>query len=229
MRWVVGWLVAATLACVSQEQADPPAATQSSQEDSVRTARTTVLFFGTSLTAGYGLEPEQAFPALIQQKAAKVGVPIEAVNAGLSGETSAGALRRIDWVLRRNADIVVLETGANDGLRGLRVDSTKENIQRLIDRIRASLPRAHIMLVQMEALPNLGRTYTRAFHNMYVDLARDNKIALAPFLLDSVAGRASLNQPDGVHPNGKGVQVVAENVWRALEPVIRSMSNSLKD
>ena len=180
----------------------------------------TVLFIGTSLTAGLGLQSGQAYPALVQAKADSAGIPIRAVNAGVSGETSAGALNRIDWVMREPADIVVIETGANDALRALPVSEARANISQILDRVKAAKPHARIFLVQMEAPPNLGRPYTVAFHRMYGDLAREKGVALIPFLLNGVAGIASLNQADGLHPNIQGERIVASTVWKALMPAL---------
>jgi acyl-CoA thioesterase I len=187
------------------------------------TSRKTILFIGTSLTAGLGLDPEDAYPRLIAQKADSLGLPYDVVNAGLSGETSAGALRRVDWLLRGSANVVVLETGANDGLRGLDVDSSKANIRAIVRKIRAVKPGVTILLVQMEAPPNLGDRYTTAFRSMYPDLAREEGLILMPFLLDRVAGVGKLNQNDGIHPNEEGERIVADNVWRALRPVLDSL------
>jgi acyl-CoA thioesterase-1 len=185
--------------------------------------RRTVLMVGTSLTAGLGLEPDDAYPALLQRKADSVGLHVDFVNAGLSGETSAGALRRIDWLLRGPADVVVIESGANDGLRGLNVDSTRANLRAIIGKVKAARPRARILLAQMEAPPNLGAKYTAAFSAMYQDVAKEEGIALMPFLLQGVAGVTRLNQGDGIHPNEEGEQIVASNVWSALEPVLREL------
>jgi acyl-CoA thioesterase-1 len=179
-----------------------------------------VVFVGTSLTAGLGLDPDSAYPALIARKADSAGIRIQVTNAGVSGETSAGALRRIDWVLREPADVVVLETGANDGLRGLRVDSTRANIEGVVERIRAAQPAARVVLVQMEAPPNFGTAYTTEFRAMFPAVAEKYQLTLVPFLLDRVAGVASLNQQDGIHPNEAGERIVAENVWRAIRPVL---------
>ena len=179
--------------------------------------RRTVVFLGTSLTAGLGVEPDEAYPALIQQKIDSAGLPFEVVNAGVSGETSAGALRRTDWLLRQPIDVLVLETGANDGLRALNVDSTKANIQSIISKVMASKPATRIMLVQMEAPPNLGMRYTTSFRAMFPDLARENEVVLLPFLLDGVAGVQALNQGDGMHPSPEGARKVAENLWPALQ------------
>ena len=182
-----------------------------------------VLFFGTSLTAGYGLDPGQAFPSLIQKKADAEGVPIKAINAGLSGETTAGAARRIDWVLRTPADVVVVEAGANDALRGLPPDAAKANLERVIETIRQKQPRAKIVLVQMEAPPNYGAAYTQRFRSIYRDVSQKEHVPLIPFLLNGVAGISRYNQADGVHPNLAGEQIVADNVWRALKPIVAQL------
>src|SRR5215213_2157013 len=184
--------------------------------------RRTILFLGTSLTAGLGLEPDSAFPQMIQRKIDASKLPYQVVNAGVSGETSAGLLRRLDWVLRRQADVVVVETGANDGLRGLPVRATRATIGNVLARIRRERPSAKILLVQMEAPPNLGPEYTSAFHAMFPDLAREHGATLLPFLLEGVAGEPRLNQGDGIHPNNEGEKIVAENVWRVLRPVLKS-------
>ena len=181
---------------------------------------------GTSLTAGLGLDPEDAYPALLQRKADSLGLHVDIVNAGLSGETSAGALRRIDWLLRGPADVVVIESGANDGLRGLNVDSTRANLRAIIGKVKAARPAARILLVQMEAPPNLGAKYTDAFRAMYQDVAKEAGVGVMPFLLQGVAGVTSLNQQDGIHPNERGEQIVANNVWGALEPVLKQLDAS---
>jgi len=181
---------------------------------------------GTSLTAGYGLEPAQAYPAVLQRRADSLGLDVRVVNAGLSGETSAGALRRVDWVLRGPVDAFVLETGANDGLRGLDVDSTRANIEAVLGRVRAARPGAALFLVQMEAPPNLGPEYTRRFREMYPAVARGQGATLLPFLLEDVAGRPGLNQADGIHPTAAGARLVANTLWRALEPVFRRLDAS---
>lgn len=185
--------------------------------------RPVVLFFGTSLTAGAGLEPEQAFPALVERKADSAGLPIKAVNAGLSGETTAGAVRRIDWVLRTPADVIVVETGANDALRGLSPAAAKANIGKIVASIRNRQPGATIVLAQFFAPPNFGNEYTRSFGAIYADVARRENVVLIPFLLEGVAGVSRYNQPDGIHPNVAGGRIVADNVWRALQPVIAQL------
>ena len=180
------------------------------------TAEPTILFIGTSLTAGLGVDPGDAFPAVVGRMLDSAGHPARVINAGVSGETSAGARTRIDWVLRQPADVIVLETGANDGLRGLSVNAARENIQAIIDRIRAKQPSARVLLVQMEAPPNLGDAYTRGFRAMYPELAKKNGVELVPFLLDGVAGVPALNQEDGIHPNRTGARIVARTIYAAL-------------
>jgi acyl-CoA thioesterase-1 len=179
-------------------------------------AEPTVLFIGTSLTAGYGVDPSDAYPAVVGRMLDSAGHPARIVNAGVSGETSAGARGRIGWVLRQPADVIVIETGANDGLRGLSVDAARQNIEAIIDSVRARQPSARVLLVQMEAPPNLGANYTSRFHALYPELAKRKHVELVPFLLGGVAGIASLNQDDGIHPNRAGARIVARTVYDAL-------------
>ena len=180
-----------------------------------------VVFLGTSLTAGLGVDPSQAYPALLQQKIDSAGLPFEAVNAGVSGETSAGARRRIDWLLRQPAAVLVIETGANDGLRGLDPDSMQANIQAIIDAARRQAPPPRIVLVGMRALPNYGFGYARRFKDVYPTLAKKNGLPLVPFLLDGVVGRDQLVQADMMHPSAVGQERLAETVWPVLEKVLR--------
>lgn len=187
-------------------------------------ARPRILFLGTSLTAGLGLDPDSAYPAVLQRLASKDGYKVEIVNAGLSGETSAGALRRADWLLGQSMAAVVIETGANDGLRGLDPDSTAANISALIAKVRAAHPGAAVVLAQMEAPTNLGPAFQRRFRALFPAVAKESKVRLMPFLLEGVAGRPALNQDDGVHPTEEGARRVAANVYRALRPVLDSMS-----
>ncbi|HEY8175368.1 MAG TPA: arylesterase [Gemmatimonadaceae bacterium] len=184
-------------------------------------SRKAILFVGTSLTAGYGLDADSAYPQQIQNMIDSAALPYTVVNAGVSGETSSAMLRRLDWLLRQPFDVIVIETGANDGLRGISVDAMRENIQRAIARIRQARPAARIVLVQMEALPNMGRAYTQQFRNAFPRLAKDNHVVLLPFLLDGVAGRGELNQADGIHPNYDGERIVARNVWKGLRPILQ--------
>lgn len=181
----------------------------------------TVLFVGTSLTAGYGVGENVAWPAVIQQKIDSAGLPFRVVNAGISGETSAGGLRRIEWSLQQPTDVLVLELGANDGLRGLDPGAMRNNLDEIIRRTRSRYPDADIVLVGMEAPPNLGDDYTTRFRNVFADLARQHDASLVPFFLDGVAGEVSLNIEDGIHPNVEGHRILAGNVWPVLEPVLR--------
>lgn len=179
-----------------------------------------VLIIGTSLTAGLGLDPDSSYPAVLQRIADSSGVAATIVGAGLSGETSAGALRRADWLLRDAADVVLLETGANDGLRGLDIDTTAANLRALIGKVRAAQPRARILVAQMEAPRNLGAAYTRRFHEVFGAVARETGAGLIPFFLEGIAGVPALNQDDGIHPNEEGARRAAAAMWRSLRPVL---------
>lgn len=185
-------------------------------------ARPVILFAGTSLTAGLGLDPDSAYPMMIQRKIDSAGMRFEVVNAGVSGETSSGLLDRLDWLSRAKFDVLVIETGANDGLRGIPTATLKSNIETALDRIKAKRPDARVVLVQMEALPNLGPKYALDFHTLYGKVAKEKGVTLLPFLLAGVAGHRELNQGDGVHPNYVGERIVAGNVWRALLPVLKA-------
>ncbi|MEO8414233.1 MAG: arylesterase [Ginsengibacter sp.] len=177
----------------------------------------TILFFGNSLTAGYGIEPSEAFPALVQNKIDSLKLHYKVINAGVSGETSAGGKSRIGWILRQPVDIFILELGGNDGLRGIPLSGTKKNLQAIIDSVRAIYPSATLVLAGMQIPPNLGQEYTETFKNIYPELAAKNNIALVPFLLQGVGGDPKLNQPDGIHPTAEGAKIVAENVWKVLK------------
>ena len=183
-----------------------------------------MLFAGTSLTAGLGLAPDSAYPMMIQRKIDSAGLPFEVVNAGVSGETSSGLVDRLAWLLRARFSVLVVETGANDGLRGIPVSTLRSNLESALDRIKAKRPDATIALVQMEALPNLGAKYTSEFHSVYPSVASQKHVTLLPFLLSGVAGQRNLNQADGVHPNNAGERIVAENVWKALRPILDSLA-----
>jgi acyl-CoA thioesterase I len=239
-RWLSLLVFAAALGCgrgnngeeaknnMAVTKGTKDSATMGTAPTSAPAGKPVVLFFGTSLTAGLGLSPDQAFPALIEKKAAAEGMPITAVNAGLSGETTAGAARRIDWVLRTPADLVVIEGGANDALRGLPPDAARANLEHVIAAIRKKQPNAKIVLLQMEAPPNYGVPYTRSFHAIYPDIAKKESIPLAPFFLDGVAGIPRYNQADGMHPNLAGERLVADNVWKALKPVVAQLDRVAK-
>jgi len=179
-----------------------------------------IVFFGNSLTAGYGVEESEAFPALIQIKIDSLKLPYKVINAGVSGETSAGGKTRIDWVLKQPVDVFVLELGANDGLRGISLSETSKNLQAIIDEVKKKYPTAKVVLAGMEIPPNMGKRYTDDFRVLYRLLAEKNQTLLIPFLLKGVGGEPELNQPDGIHPNVKGHRIVADNVWGVLKDVL---------
>ncbi len=180
-----------------------------------------ILFFGDSLTAGYGLDQNQAFPALIQDRLDSLGWNFQAVNAGLSGDTSAAGLRRINWILKRRVDVFVLELGANDGLRGVPPSETERNLQGILEAVKKRYPQASLVLAGMQLPPNLGPEYTAQFQGLFPRLAQTHKAALIPFLLESVGGAPELNQADGIHPTAEGQRRVAATVWKTLEPVLK--------
>lgn len=209
-------------ASVPQSGASVPQSTGAGAAAPTASALSRVVLLGTSLTAGLGLDPAQAYPALLQAKADSAGYRVRIVNAGLSGETSAGAVRRAGWVLDQPARLVILEVGANDGLRGVDPDSTYANLVKLIGLVRTQRPEAAIALVQMEAPTNLGASYTTRLHAVYARAAAVTKVPLWPFLLNGVAGVARLNQADGIHPNPEGSKVVAATVWAPLSAELAS-------
>jgi acyl-CoA thioesterase-1 len=179
-----------------------------------------ILFFGDSLTAGYGLSTEEAFPALVEQMFNKKGKPAKVVNAGLSGETSAGGLTRIDWILRQRIDVFVLELGANDGLRGLPLEQTEKNLQAIINKVNSKYPGVKIVIAGMMVPPNMGADYTSKFQKIFPALAKKNNAVLIPFILQDVAGNEDLNLADGIHPNTEGHKIVAGNIYKVLNSII---------
>jgi acyl-CoA thioesterase-1 len=207
--------------------ADSAAVNDGSAEDGTGSAasgadRPVVMFVGTSLTAALGLDPELGYPARVQAKIDSAGLPFEVVNAGVSGEVSSQARERVEkWLVKQPFAVIVIETGANDMLRGTSIPSLRRNLEAIVDTVRKARPDARIVLAGMVAAPNLGEAYGREFGAIYTDLARDDSLALIPFLLDGVAGHPNLNLGDGIHPNERGHRIVAQNVWRVLEPVLR--------
>lgn len=204
----------------SKKEADAVAEDLSENNEQKTSDTGVILFFGNSLTAGYGLETTQAFPARIQEKIDSLGLDYEVVNAGLSGETTSGGKNRIGWVLKQDIDVFVLELGANDGLRGIPVEETKKNLQAIIDTVRTKNPETRIILAGMQIPPNMGKEYTSDFQNIFPELAEKNDVYLIPFLLENVGGIPELNQPDRIHPTAEGQRILAENVWEVLKPVI---------
>ncbi|MBB1284322.1 arylesterase [Flavisolibacter sp. BT320] len=211
------------LAGCGNEAAKAPASdvVNDSTTNAPKTEAKTILFFGNSLTAGYGLEPSQAFPAIIQQKIDSLGLPYRVINGGVSGETSAGGNQRIDFVLKQQPiSVFVLELGANDGLRGIPLAETKKNLQAIIDKVKAKYPAAKLVMAGMQMPPNMGPSYTKEFRELYPELAKTNNMTLIPFLLQGVADVPRLNLEDGNHPTAEGHQVVAGNVWEAIKNIL---------
>jgi acyl-CoA thioesterase-1 len=185
-------------------------------------ARPVVLCLGTSLTAGYGLDPDDAWPAILQQKVDAAGLPHRVVNAGVSGETSAGARRRMDWLLRQPVAVLIVETGANDMLRGQDAEATRANLDAILTRGRRQEPPPRLVVLGMRATPNLGGEYGSRFGAIYPEVARKHEATLVPFVLEGVAGIPRLNQADGVHPTAEGQKIMADTIWKTLEPLLRS-------
>lgn len=208
------------ISCSNDKKTTPNDEAENAKDTAIITKKKTIVFFGNSLTAGYGLSPEQAFPALIQKKIDSLDLPYTIVNAGVSGETSSGGLTRIDWILQQPVDIFVLELGANDGLRGIPLSATRRNLQEIIDKVKAKYPDAKLLFAGMQIPPNMGQGYATEFRNMFRELAEKNSMALIPFLLEGVGGEPELNQPDGIHPTAEGHRIVAENVWKELAKLL---------
>lgn len=218
---IVG-LVILFSSCTNNEKVDDKQNPNNTAKETGTVAKKkTIVFYGNSLTAGYGLSPAEAFPAMIQNKIDSLGLPYQVVNAGVSGETSSGGKTRIDWILQQPVDIFVLELGANDGLRGIPLSETKKNLQEIIDKVKAKYPDAKLVFAGMQIPPSMGQTYTTEFKNIYTELAEKNLMTLIPFLLEGVGGEPELNQQDGIHPNKEGSRIVAENVWQKLEKLLR--------
>lgn len=180
----------------------------------------TILFFGNSITAGYQLDLSEAFPALVQERLDSLGYAFQTINAGLSGETTASGVSRVDWVLKNPVDIFVLELGANDGLRGIGTQETRKNLQAILDKVKLKFPECKILIAGMMIPPNMGQEYTDDFQKIFPEIAKRNKAALIPFLLDGVAGIPELNLEDGIHPTPEGHQILLENVWKVLQPLL---------
>lgn len=231
MRYPLIWsfFVALLAACNGSSSSNTSTDTVSGKEQSgsasqAAAVRQNIVFFGNSLTAAYQLSPEQGFTALLQRKIDSLQLPYRCVNAGLSGETTADGVNRVDWVLEQGAAVFVLELGGNDALRGLPVANSKQNLQAILDKVKAKYPDCKIVIAGMLAPPNLGPAYTNAFRDMYPALAKANKAALIPFLLEGVAADPTLNLEDGIHPNPAGHKIVTETIWKVLEGQLRADS-----
>ena len=218
------WVTAASLMSACSSPADtPPAAARATPQSAVApppkvAARPRIVVLGDSLTAGLGLPIDEAYPSLLQQRLDANGFNYEVVNAGVSGDTSAGGLSRLDWALEGDVRVLIVALGGNDALRALPAEELKQNLSRIIDRAQAR--QINVLLAGMEAPPNFGRDYIVRFHQVYPSLASQYHVPLVPFLLDGVAGSLSLNQRDGIHPTAQGARIVADNVWTALKPIV---------
>jgi len=192
-------------------------------------SRHTVLVLGDSIAAGYGLDQEEAFPARLQEKIDHAKLPYKVVNAGVSGDTTAGGLRRLPWLLKQPVDILLVELGGNDGLRGVQPQETEKNLQQIIDTLRQKYPSAKVVIAGMQMPPNMGLEYTRQFRDLFAKVAKKNQAVLIPFLLEGVGARAELNQADRIHPTAEGHKIVANTVWAALEPLLRERAKDLAE
>jgi acyl-CoA thioesterase-1 len=225
---IITFLITVLFACSGDENTrnaktdkDSTDTMQSTSQES-NISRKYILFFGNSLTAGYGLDEGQSFPSLIQDRIDSLALPYKVINGGLSGETSAGGLGRIDWVLRQEIDVFVLELGTNDVLRGLDLDETEKNLRGILDAVLAKYAGIPIIIAGMEAPPNMGEQYTSAFRKIFSTIAKDYNARLIPFLLEGVGGIPELNQQDRMHPNAEGAKIVRDNMWKVLKDVLTS-------
>jgi len=211
------WLLLVAAADSGQEAAD------SGQDASGEGPPMTVLFYGNSLTAGFGVDPDKAFPQRVQDKIDGLGWPFKVINGGVGGETTAGGLSRIDWVLQNRPDVFILELGGNDGLRGVDPSVTHRNLRAIIRRVRERYPATKIILAGMQAPPNMGQRFVTEFREIYPELAKSERVLLIPFILEGVGGIPELNLPDGIHPTAEGHAIMAELVWKVLEPVLKEL------
>ncbi len=220
------FLFSIIIACSKQSEQQSSSEQPAKQEEKteVKTPKKTILFFGNSITAGYQLDMEEAFPALIQNRLDSLGFNYQVINAGLSGETTAGGMSRIEWVLNTVPDVFVLELGANDGLRGLPLEESRKNLQDIINAVKKANADAKIILAGMQVPPNLGQDYTSSFRQIFPELAENNNAILIPFILEGVAGEPDLNLSDGIHPTPEGHMILAETVWKYLEPLLEKTS-----
>lgn len=224
-------IAALAAACADRPASDAPESAQPvapiapvSRASTAAMDRPRIVFLGDSLTAGHGLTPADAFPALIEQRLRESGHAYEVVNAGVSGDTSAGGLRRLEWSLDGNVQVLVVALGGNDGLRGLPPGQLRENLARIVETAQAR--RIDVILAGMEAPPNFGGTYTQQFRDVYREVAERYGVPLIPFFLEGVAGVPSLNQSDGIHPNREGQRRIADTIWQTLRPVIERHATS---
>lgn len=220
---VLSFLTAVLLSCGGEKKENSEQKADSEQTAAKVPAakKKIIVFFGNSLTAGYGLDdPSQGFAGLIQKRIDSLGLAYKVVNAGVSGETTSGGNSRIDWLLKQPLDVFVLELGGNDGLRGIPVSETRKNLQEILDKVKAKYPDAKLVLAGMQIPPNMGQKYATEFKDVYADLAKKNEVTLIPFLLEGVGGESKLNQSDGIHPTAEGHKILAENVWVRIKDLL---------
>lgn len=223
--FALSFVLLLNLSCGNEKKSDTAeekSATEEAENNLEEENSKTILFFGDSITAGYGLETEEVFPNLIQQRLDSLGYDYTVINAGLSGETTAGGLNRIDWVLKQNVEIFVLELGANDGLRGVPLAETRSNLNRIVDYVQEKNSETKIILAGMQIPPNLGEDYTTEFRDLFPELAEKENIYLIPFILEGVAGDPDLNQQDGIHPTAEAQPILVDNIWETLEPLLKN-------
>ncbi|MDX1684746.1 MAG: arylesterase [Saprospiraceae bacterium] len=232
-RWCIFLITALLAGCQPAENSDQRANPKQevenpdpSTDSRNKKDRIYVVFFGNSLTAGYGLEESESFTALVQERTDSLGWPVEIINAGLSGETTSNGKNRIDWVLRQPIDIFVLELGGNDALRGLDVTNVRQNLEAIIKKVRQKSPDTRIVIAGMEAPPNMGPDYVQAFESIYPELAEKYDTELIPRFLKDVGGVPELNMEDRIHPNAEGQKILFRNVWEVLKPVIQNEMKS---
>jgi len=211
----------------SEKALDSTPSITDSKTSVVADSQHVIMFFGNSLTAGLGVTPEESFPGQIAQRLDSLGYPYRVINAGLSGETTASGMNRISWVLREKPDVFILELGANDGLRGIALEETKKNLEQIVEEVKNANPEVTLILTGMQIPPNMGPEYTETFKNLFPELAEAHDLLLVPFLLDGVGGIPELNQADGIHPTPKGHQILAENVWQVLFPVLQNADSDI--
>jgi acyl-CoA thioesterase-1 len=220
VSFIIACMVMLLSACNGDKKTTESKQANTVKDSIIISKKKTIVFFGNSLTAGYGLSPSQAFPAIIQKKIDSLGLPYQVVNAGVSGETSSGGNTRVDWILRQPVDVFILELGGNDGLRGIPLSETRKSLQSIIDKVRSKYAAVKIVLAGMQVPPNMGEKYATEFRNIYTELATSNEATLIPFLLEGVGGETGLNQEDGIHPTAEGHVIVAGNIWKRLEGLL---------
>jgi acyl-CoA thioesterase-1 len=220
--FIIGFLLMACGNDKSEKTTETESTIETEQTATIKTETKTILCFGDSITAGYGLDDSNdAFPAVVQQKIDSLGLNYTVINSGLSGETTAGGKSRISWILNQPIDVFLLELGANDGLRGVPLTETRANLQGIIDAVKTKSPETKIILAGMQLPPNMGQDYTTEFKQIFIDLAEKNELEFIPFILKDVGGIVELNQKDGIHPTVEGHKILANTVWEVLEPLIK--------